>query len=63
MIVRDTLPAYQDYLANHPAEARALIASDVGQRIDAQRLQHQIDDIAGRLGSDWHVDVDTGWGG
>ena len=57
LIVDDTLPAFQDLLADDPARAREIIDSPVADRIDDQRLQHQVDEIAERL-LDWDLDVD-----
>lgn len=57
LIIDDTLPAFQDLLADDPARARAIIDSPVTDRIDDQRLQRQVDDIARRL-LDWDVDID-----
>ncbi|MGI8938436.1 MAG: hypothetical protein ACR2JF_09550 [Iamia sp.] len=57
LIVDDTLPAYQGLLADDPEGARAIIDSPVADRIDDQRLRHQVDDIVERL-LDWDVDID-----
>lgn len=57
LIANDTLPAFQQLLADDPERARELIAADVGDRIDDYRLQHRIDDIIEQLG-DWDVDLD-----
>jgi len=54
LITHDTLPAYQDLLANDPERARAIIATPVDQRIDASRLEHRIDDIAGQI-DNWSI--------
>ncbi|QGG96647.1 hypothetical protein [Actinomarinicola tropica] len=58
LIERDTLPAYQRLLEEDPARARAIIATPVGERIEDQRLVHQIDDIAHHLATDWDVRVE-----
>jgi hypothetical protein len=63
MITQDTLPKYQQFITDHPDQARALIGSDISQRIDEQRLSNQVDDIAGRLTSNWDVRVSAGLGG
>lgn len=58
LIERDTLPAYQQLLAEDPALAREIIATPVGERIEDQRLIHHIDDIAHHLATDWDVRVE-----
>ncbi|RKS72671.1 hypothetical protein CLV35_2919 [Motilibacter peucedani] len=55
MIINDTLPAYTTLLREHPQEVRDLVASDVGTRVDQQRLASQWDDILRRFFTDWHL--------
>lgn len=56
-ITEDTLPAYQELLADDPAEAREIIGSDVGDRIDDYRLHHRIDSLLWHYATDWGLDV------
>ncbi|GAB3169360.1 hypothetical protein GCM10027059_34090 [Myceligenerans halotolerans] len=57
-IQADTLPAYQDLLANDPGRVEEILQTDVSDRIDDYRLTNpsHLADIVGRLG-DWDVDV------
>lgn len=55
-ITEDTLPAYQQLLREDPARARAIIASDVGDRIDDFRLHHRIDELLGHYLGDWGIE-------
>jgi hypothetical protein len=59
-VTNDTLPAYTAFLRDHPEEARNLIASPVGQRIDQQRLANRWPQLADDLLTDWDVSVDGG---
>ena len=59
LIDNDTLPAYQQLLAEDPQQVRDMLTAPVGDRIDAARLSNNIDDILARL-SDWDVDVEIG---
>ena len=63
-ITHDTLPAYQDLLANDPAGARAIVASPVEDRMNDSRLAHRWPELADDLLTNWDVDVDAGvgWG-
>ena len=54
LITTDTLPAYQALLQN-PNDVAAIVRSDIGARIDANRLTERIDDIIRHL-EDWSVD-------
>lgn len=58
-ITADTLPAYQDLLANDPDRAAQIIGSDVGGRIDDYRLTDpdRATRIVDRLVTDWDVEV------
>ncbi|MBD5785680.1 WXG100 family type VII secretion target [Cellulosimicrobium terreum] len=58
-ITRDTLPAYQQFITEHPDQAAQLIGSPVADRIDDYRLTDpgRIGRIIDRLG-EWNVDVD-----
>lgn len=62
MVSQDTLPAYQHLLATDPQRVRDIVGSDVGARIDDQRLWRQKDAIVERLLSGWDVDVSAGPG-
>lgn len=57
-ITEDTLPAYQGLLREDPAQAREIISSDVGDRIDDYRLHHRIDSLLWHYATDWGLDVD-----
>lgn len=57
LIERDTLPAFQEYLAEHPEAARDRIAADVGDQIEKYRIYRRVDDILLQL-TEWDVDVD-----
>lgn len=59
-IQADTLPAYQDLLANDPDQVRAILETPVSDRIDEYRLTdpERLGRITGRLAGDWDVDVD-----
>jgi hypothetical protein len=59
LIDNDTLPAYQQLLAEDPQQVRDMLTAPAGDRIDAARLSNNIDDILARL-SDWDVDVEIG---
>jgi len=62
MVSQDTLPAYQHLLATDPQRVRDIVGSDVGARIDEQRLWRQKDAVIQRLLSGWDVDVSAGPG-
>ncbi|WP_282782590.1 WXG100 family type VII secretion target [Nocardia sp. CC201C] len=53
LITQDTLPAYQRLLADDPARARQLIASDFETRMDEQRLANRRDDIMKQFATQW----------
>ncbi|MCZ4553222.1 hypothetical protein [Gordonia rubripertincta] len=55
LITEDTLPAYQELLAENPDEARRIVGSDFDARIDDQRLSNQFGNVLGRLIQDWEV--------
>jgi len=57
-ITNDTLPAYQELLREDPDRARAIIGSDVGERIDDYRIYHRLDSILWHYTTDWGVDFD-----
>jgi hypothetical protein len=57
-VSNDTLPAYQDLVANDPERAREIIASDVGDRIEDYRIYNRIDSLVWRFSHDWGVDFD-----
>lgn len=59
-VTKDTLPAYQKLLAEHPDEARRIIASDVDDRIDDQRLAHRWPQLLDHLATEWDIDVKVG---
>jgi hypothetical protein len=61
-ISHDTLPAYQQFLRDHPDEARAIIASSVSDRVALQRLSQRWPQLADDLLTNWDVDVDAGFG-
>ena len=61
-ISHDTLPAYQQFLHDHPDQARAIIASSVSDRVAEQRLAQRWPQLAEDLLSNWDVDVDAGFG-
>lgn len=57
LIEQDTLPRFQELLAEDPDRARDIIGSDVSDLIDDYRLSERIDDLVGQM-LDWDVDVD-----
>jgi hypothetical protein len=57
-VSHDTLPAYQDLLADDPEQARSIVASDVEGRIDDYRIYNRIDSLEKRFIQDWDVDFD-----
>ena len=57
LIEQDTLPRFQELLANDPQRAREIIGSDVEDRIADYRMTERVDDIIGQM-LDWDVDVD-----
>ncbi len=57
LIEEDTLPRFQELLANDPDRARDLIGSSVEDRIGDYRTTERIDDIVEQM-LDWDVDVD-----
>ncbi|MGQ0629428.1 MAG: hypothetical protein ACT4P1_00150 [Sporichthyaceae bacterium] len=54
LIHRDTLPAYQRVLAD-PEGAAQIVGTNVAERIEANRLERNVDDVARRLSTDWDV--------
>ena len=54
LIEQDTLPAYQRLLDTNPGEARRILETPVGERIDDYRLTERYDEILGQL-LDWDV--------
>lgn len=56
MIIGDTFPAYSRLVHDpDPQRLRELVDSDIGRRVQHERIAHQWDDIIERLVSDWHV--------
>lgn len=53
LITQDTLPAYQDLLANDPDRLRDLVGSDFDDRVDDYRLLERAPDILHDLATDW----------
>ena len=49
LIKQDTLPAYQDLLANNPQQARDIIASDFNDRVEQYRPTNNIPGIMDRF--------------
>lgn len=56
LIANDTLPAYQELLAEDPELAREIIGSDIAGRIDDYRLLNRLDEIEEIL-LNWDVRV------
>lgn len=58
-VSNDTLPAYQDLIANDPARAEEILRTDVSERIEGYRLTNpdRLGRIAEDLATDWSVDV------
>lgn len=54
LIEQDTLPAYQHLLDTDPGEARRILETPVGERIEDYRLTERYDEILGQL-LDWDV--------
>lgn len=61
LIQDDTLPAYQDLVHNHPQQARDIIATDVRDRIDDNRIYHRLRGLLDQYKNDWDVDTDWHW--
>ena len=59
-VSNDTLPAYQDLIANDPARAEEILRTDVSERIEGYRLTNpdRLGRIVEDLATDWGVDVD-----
>ncbi|MFD6141228.1 WXG100 family type VII secretion target [Promicromonospora sp. NPDC060271] len=59
-VSNDTLPAYQDLIANDPARAEEILRTDVSERIEGYRLTNpdRLGRIVDDLATDWSVDVD-----
>ncbi len=53
LITQDTLPAYQDLLANDPDRLRELVGSDFDGRVDDYRLLERTPGILHDLATDW----------
>lgn len=53
LITKDTLPAYQELLAEDPDRARSIIGSNFADRMDEQRLSNRWDDIMKQLATHW----------
>lgn len=56
LIRRDTLPAFQELVSEHPEQVAAELARPVGERIDQWRLSARWDDILAQM-ADWDVRV------
>lgn len=52
-IVNDTLPAYQDLLRDDPERLREIVGSDVGDRIEENRLYNRFGELAEQYTSGW----------
>jgi len=59
-ITADTLPAYQELLANDPGRVEEILRTDVSDRIGEYRLTNpdRLGRIVDRLATDWGVDAD-----
>ncbi|MGN5732918.1 WXG100 family type VII secretion target [Arthrobacter psychrochitiniphilus] len=57
LITKDTLPQYQELLANDPARAREIISSDFNQRVEQSRPSHNIAPIVKRILDGFQVEV------
>ena len=57
LIKQDTLPAYQNLLANDPAGARQIIGSDFNDRVDQYRPTNNIPGIMDRFVSGFDAEV------
>ncbi len=60
LVTGDTLPAYQDLLANDPQLAADIVADDVGDRIHQQQMGIPVDELLDFLTSGWDVSVGIG---
>lgn len=63
-VTKDTLPAYQRLLREHPEQARQIVATPINQRIDEQRLAKRWPQLVDDGITNWDVSVDggIGWG-
>jgi hydrolase family protein len=61
-ITHDTLPAYQELLAQDPNQARAIVASPVDGRMNDSRLAHRWPELADDLLTNWGVEFEGGVG-
>lgn len=50
LIDKDTLPAYQDLLRNHPDTVRDIIESDFTKRTEDMRITNRLPEVVDRLG-------------
>jgi len=59
-ITADTLPAYQELLANDPGRVQEILGTDVSERIEEYRLTNpsRLGRIVDDLATNWGVDVD-----
>jgi hypothetical protein len=59
-ITADTLPAYQELLANEPGRVQEILGTDVSERIEEYRLTNpsRLGRIVDDLATNWGVDVD-----
>jgi hypothetical protein len=55
-ISKDTLPAYQKELAEHPDQAREIVGQNVSDRIDDYRIYNRIDSLVEQFATDWRVE-------
>lgn len=53
LITQDTLPAYQELLAEDPDRLRELVGSDFDGRVDDYRLHERVPGIVSDLATDW----------
>lgn len=52
LIEKDTLPAYQ-HLTEDPNRLRQMVMEDFDSRVEEQRLEHKVDDLAEHFLTDW----------
>ena len=57
LIAKDTLPAYQNLLANHPELARQIISSDFNDRVEQHRPTNNVVPIVKRFVDGFHVEI------
>ncbi|ALE04498.1 hypothetical protein AL755_02140 (plasmid) [Arthrobacter sp. ERGS1:01] len=57
LISKDTLPAYQNLLANNPEHAREIIGSDFNDRVEQYRPTNNVVPIVARILGGFHAEV------